>query len=76
MTVDSVISGALEWSDSSLGDGVLDGVLTGVIVAGVFSLPRLIRRFIRGVISAPERMLMGALNIIDRRTSSRNQGLL
>jgi hypothetical protein len=24
----------------------------------------------------PERMLMGALNIIDRRTSSRNQGLL
>ncbi|MCM0618015.1 hypothetical protein MOD31_18480 [Paenarthrobacter sp. TYUT067] len=72
MTIDSVISGALARSDSSLGNGVL----TGVIVAGVLSLPRLIRRFIRGVITAPERMMMGALNIIDRRTSSRKQGLL
>lgn len=72
MTIDSVTALLLAWSASPLGIGVL----TGVIVAGVLSLPRLIRWFIRGIISAPERMLIGALNFIDRRTSAKHQGLL
>ena len=72
MTIDSVTALVLTWSASPLGFGVF----TGVIVAGVLSLPRLIRWFIRGIISAPERILMGTLNFIDRRTSSKYQGLL
>jgi hypothetical protein len=72
MTIDSITALALAWSASPLGVGVL----TGVIVAGVLSLPRLIRWFIRGIIGAPERILMGTLNFIDRRTSSKYQGLL
>lgn len=50
--------------------------LPGVVVAGVLSLPHLIRLIIRGAASAPERMLRGALNIIDQRTSSKNLDLL
>ena len=72
MTIDSVTALVLAWSASPLGIGVL----TGVIVAGVLSLPRLIPWFIRGIISAPERILIGALNFIDRRTSAKHQGLL
>jgi hypothetical protein len=72
MTIDSVTALVLAWSASPLGVGVL----TGVIVAGVLSLPRLIRGSIRGIISAPERILMGTLNFIDRRTSAKHQGLL
>lgn len=72
MTIDSIMAIALAWTASPLGVGVL----TGVIVAGVLSLPRLVRWFIRGVVSAPERMLMGTLEFIDRRISSKHQGLL
>lgn len=72
MTIDAVLALALAWSASPLGVGVL----TGVIATGVLSLPRLIRWFIRGMISAPERILMGTLNFIDRRTSSKYQDLL
>lgn len=72
MTIDSVIAGALAWGNSPLGVGVL----TAVILAGVRFLPRLLHRFIRGVSNAPEGMLMGALNFIDRRTSSKSEGLL
>ena len=72
MTIDSVTALVLAWSASPLGIGVL----TGVIVAGVLSLPRLIRWFLRGVVSAPERILMGTLNFINRRTSAKYQDLL
>jgi hypothetical protein len=72
MTLDSVTALVLAWSASPLGVGIL----TGVIVAGVLSLPGLIRWFLRGVVSAPERILMGTLNFIDRRTSAKYQDLL
>ena len=72
MTIDSVTALVLAWSASPLGIGVL----TGVIVAGVLSLPPFIPWLIRGIISAPERILIGALNFIDRRTSAKHQGFL
>lgn len=52
------------------------GVATGEIVAVVRVNPRLARSLIRGIRSAPERMLRGSLNNIERKTGSRSDLLL
>jgi hypothetical protein len=66
MTMDSVIAEAVAWGSTTLGVGAA----TGLIVAVGRATPRLTRRLIRGISSDPERMLVGALNRIDRKTRS------
>lgn len=72
MTIDSVIAEAFAWSSTPLGIGVT----TGVILTVVRILPQLAVGLIRGMRAAPERMLMGTLNLIDRKARSKSDFLL
>lgn len=52
------------------------GVLTALAISTVRSIPRLLRGLFVGITEAPERILLGVLNAIDRRASNRNGDLL
>jgi hypothetical protein len=71
-TIDSAVVALLEWVNSPLGIAVL----TALVLGTLRSIPKLLRGLIRGIRNAPERMLMGVLNAIDKRASSKSGGLL
>ncbi|MET3937072.1 hypothetical protein ABIE00_005188 [Arthrobacter sp. OAP107] len=73
MTIDSAVVGFLaEWGNSPLGIAVL----TALVLGTLRSIPKLLSGFIRGLRNTPERILMGVLEAIDKRTSSKSDGLL
>jgi hypothetical protein len=67
MTIDSAVVGLAEWGNSPLGIAVL----TALVLGTLRSIPKLLRGLIRGLRNAPDRILMGMLNAIDKRASSK-----
>ena len=73
MTIDSAVVAVLvEWGSAPLGIAVL----TALVLGTLRSIPKLFRGLIRGIRNAPDRILMGVLNAIDKRASSKSGGLL
>lgn len=72
MTVDSVFSFLVQFSATDVGRGIL----IAVAVASLKSIPRLLHWLVSAIRNAPERIFMGALDFIDRRTSAKGEGLL
>lgn len=72
MTKDSVIAFLVQFAGTPVGVGVL----TAVAISAVKSVPRLLRGLFTGICRAPERILMGVLNVIDRKASAKGGGLL
>jgi hypothetical protein len=72
MTIDSVIAFLIQTAGTPIGAGVL----TALVIGTLKSTPRLLRGLGTGLYRAPERILMGALNAIDRRASAKGGGLL
>jgi hypothetical protein len=73
MTIDSaVVKFFLEWGNSPLGVAVL----TALILSFLRGIPAILRGLVRVIRNAPERILMGVLDAIDKRASSKSGCLL
>lgn len=72
MILDSAVTWFLQWGNTPLGVAVLTALVLGVLR----SVPRILRGILQGIRDAPERMLVGILNAIDRRMSSKGGGFL
>lgn len=74
MTIDSAVVGLAELGNSPLGIAVL----TALVLGTLRRIPKLLHGMIRGLRNAPDRLLMGLLNAIDKRASAKtgSDGLL